>query len=257
MTATDDSKIVFVGSSRAHRHYDAPFVTDSLGIPAINLGEDGRGISYQYPLLAGYLNNNNPDIIVLEISPAIDGKWNERISMLYPLANNCAEIPRTASLIDPNNQYYLLSSLYRYNSNLLNEFRNYWHPFDATKSRGFDPVAVKKAPKGTFAPTTRTYLDSTDPTELQILENLIELCQSKHIKLVGVISPIYADVRRRHDIDSVFASHYVPLIDNINYRQNLAPEEYFKDQTHLNIRGAREYTKYVMRQLTDSIKVEF
>lgn len=52
----------------------------------------------------------------------------------------------------------------------------------------------------------------------------------------------------------IFKANNIPLIDNISYRLPLEPDEYFKDETHLNECGAREYTKYVIRQLSDSLQ---
>lgn len=255
MSGRDYYDIIFIGSSRAHRHYDTPFINDSLGLKAFNAGEDGRGLSYQYPVLKSYLFNNNPRLIVLELSPSLDGKWNDRIAMLYPLADKYNDIVSTAERIDPANKYYLKSGLYRYNSNMINEVRGLRHPF-TTKSLGFDPVPVGKASQGMFdAARTRTYLRPIDIVECSILEDMIYLCKDKNIQLVGVISPIYGKVDRKHDIDSIFKANNIPFIDNTSFRLPLAPNEYFKDETHLNIRGAREYTKYVIRQLSDSLRL--
>lgn len=255
MSGRDHYDIIFIGSSRAYRHYDAPFINDSLGFKAFNAGEDGRGLSYQYPELKAYLSHNNPRLIVLELSPSIDGKWNERIAMLYPLADKYSDIVSTAEKIDPANKYYLKSGLYRYNSNMINELRGLRNPF-VTKSFGFDPVPVRKAPQGTFdADRTRTYLRPIDTVECSILEDLIHLCNDKNVRLVGVISPIYGKIDRRLDVDSIFKANNIPFIDNTSFRLPLDPEEYFKDETHLNIRGAREYTKYVMHQISDSLNL--
>lgn len=255
MSGSDYYDILFVGSSRAHRHYDTPYITDSLGFKTFNAGEDGRGLTYQYPLLKSYLQHNNPKIVVLEISPAIDGKWNERISMLYPLVKKYDEVISVAEMIDDANKYYLQSNLYRYNSNLISEMRGLRHPF-TNNTLGFDPVLVSKAPAGTFDDNNiRSYLTPVDSVEYQVLSDMIRMCKSKDVDLVGVISPIYGKIDRRHDIDSIFRAYNVHFIDNTSFRLPLEPNNYFKDATHLNILGAREYTKYIMHQLTDSLQV--
>lgn len=255
ITQKDDSEIVFIGSSRAHRHYDAPYITDSLGIKAFNAGEDGRGLTFQLPLLTKYLQRNHPKVVVLEMSASIDGKWNDRIGMLYPLANKCTQVIDVSTRIDGFNQYYLKSNLYRYNSNLVNELRNSRHPFKLLPNRGFDPVSIQKAPEGTFAESTRHYLEPTDSIERAILIDIINLCKERDVALVGIMSPIYANIERRYEIDSIFAQYKVPLIDNMGYRLPLSPNEYFKDQTHLNVYGARAYTKHIMQQLRDSLMI--
>ena len=87
------------------------------------------------------------------------------------------------------------------------------------------------------------------------LEDVIHLCKYKNIQLVGIVSPIYGKTDRKHDIDSIFKVNNIPFIDNTSFRLPLEPNEYFKDETHLNSRGAREYTKYVMRQISDSLNL--
>lgn len=255
MAGQENYDVFFVGSSRAHRHYDTPFISDSLGLKSFNAGEDGRGLSYQYPLLSAYLNNRTPRLVVLEVSPEISGKWNERISMLYPLARKYNEITDVAQLIDRYNKYYLMSNLYRYNSNLTSEIRGIRNPFTIEKL-GFDPLPVAKAPKGTFEDNSiRRYQSTIDTIECRILNDLISMCKSKNVTLVGIISPIYGKIERNNTVDSIFMSNGIMLIDNSSYRLPLEPNDYFKDATHLNVRGAREYTKYVMHQLCDSLQL--
>lgn len=255
LTQTDDSEIIFFGSSRAHRHYDTPYITDSLGIKAFNAGEDGRGLTFQLPLMKHYLENNHPSIIVLELPTSLDGKWNNRISMLYPLSNTCPDITEVAEEIDPYNRYYLKSSLFRYNSNIVNEFRNHLHPFKMLPNRGFDPISNILTPDGIFANAVYDHSDSSDTIELNILTEIINLSLNNQIPLVGIISPIYGEVKRRHDIDSIFARYNIPFLDNTDFRLQEKPNTYFKDPSHLNRYGARQYTMYVMQQLTDSLKI--
>ena len=255
MSTIDNYDLIFVGSSRAHRHYDTPYITDSLGIKAFNAGEDGRGITYQYPILKAYLQKNHPKFVVIDLSTSLDGKWNDRISMLYPLANKYNEIMDVAEMIDPDNKYYLKSNLYRYNSNLITEIRGLRHPFSSSSTLGFDPAPVRKASKGNFVKNKiRSYSNKIDSIEYNLLIELIGLCKNKSVNVVGIFSPIYGSIERPHDIDRIFKANNIPLIDNISYRLPLEPDEYFKDETHLNERGAREYTKYVIRQLSDSLQ---
>lgn len=160
-----------------------------------------------------------------------------------------------AEMIDPDNKYYLKSNLYRYNSNLITEIRGLRHPFSPSSTLGFDPAPVRKASKGTFVKNKiRSYSNKIDSIEDNLLIELIGLCKNKSVNVVGIFSPIYGNIDRPHDIDRIFKANNILLIDNISYRLPLEPDEYFKDEIHLNERGAREYTKYVIRQLSDSLQ---
>lgn len=254
MSCHDKYEIIFVGSSRAHRHYDTPFINDSLGIKTFNAGDDGRGLTYQCPELKAYLNRNTPKLVVLDLSPALDGKWNERISMLYPLANIFNEISDIAEKVEANNKFYLKSSLFRYNSNLITELSGLRHPFSAESTYGYNPVPVRLVPEEIFKQDKpRSYSHQIDSIEYNILIDLIKLCKNKRVNLVGVFSPIYGNIERSHDIDSIFEAYNIPLIDNITFRLPLKPNKYFNDATHLNEIGAREYTKHVIYQISDSL----
>ena len=50
--------IVILGSSRASHHYVPHIITDSLGLTCVNLGEDGQGILYNYPIAHMVMKNN-------------------------------------------------------------------------------------------------------------------------------------------------------------------------------------------------------
>ena len=45
LVMTDAHDVIIFGSSRARNHYDAPYLTDSLGLDVYNAGYDGNGSS--------------------------------------------------------------------------------------------------------------------------------------------------------------------------------------------------------------------
>lgn len=255
LSSREDYDLIFLGSSRANHHYDTPYIADSLGIRAFNAGQDGRGLSYQYPLLKAYLSHHKPRLVVLEMHLALDGARNGRIALLYPLAEKYEEIGEAAELLDPANKLYLRSALYRYNSNLVYEARGILHPY-SNVSLGYDPLPPKKVPEDMLKEEKRYWFPSEiDPTECRMLENIISLCKDRDIPLVGVISPVYERVWRTAVIDSILQANHIPLIDNSAYRLPLDAPEYFRDEMHLNAVGAREYTKYFMRQIADTLRL--
>lgn len=255
LSKPDDSDIVFFGSSRAYHHYDTPFITDSLGIKAFNAGEDGRGLTFQLPLIKTYLENNKPKLLVLEVFDQLDGFWNDRIAMLYPLVDDYPEIKTAAIEVNPYNKFFLNSNLYRYNSNVINELKNKSHPFTADNSRGFSPTTPNPPGVPVILIEEPQIKKPIDPVEENALKNILEFCIEKDIKVIGVNSPIYQTKKSLGVSDSIFRSYNFPFIDNTTFRLPLAPEEYFKDNAHLTEKGAREYTKYFMKQITDSLKL--
>ena len=47
----DQHDILILGSSRAHHHYDTPFLSDTLNLDVYNAGYDGNGVILAYGIL--------------------------------------------------------------------------------------------------------------------------------------------------------------------------------------------------------------
>ena len=250
----NDAKIVFFGSSRANHHYDTPYITDSLRIKAFNAGEDGRGLTYQLPLIKTYLELNKPELIILEVFPSLDGSWNDRISLLYPYIDKNSYILEAAKMLDPNNKIYLRSKLFQHNSNLVSELKNQLNPFDPRKSQGFVPLPPISHSNLSLIPTDSN-AKQLDQIEVNALREILETARNRNIKIVGVISPLYIAQRPVIQTDTLFKELGFHFIDNSMVRFQGKPETYFQDNSHLNELGALEYTKYFMRQVLDSLQL--
>lgn len=249
----DTSRIAFFGSSRAKHHYDTPFITDSLGISAINAGEDGRGLSYHLPIIKKYLSRNSPTLIVLDVLPTMDGNWNDRITLLYPYISSNPEILEAALLVDSNNKFYLKSNFYRHNGNLISEVKSKRNPYDPG-SLGFDPIPPIIS--DSIIPEKNDSVNfSADQIEEKVLREILDLCKEKNINIIGIISPTYGTGFKKSQPEEIFREYGFHFIDNRNFRLALAPEKYFLDGSHLNKYGAQEYTKFIMHQICDSLNL--
>lgn len=252
MMSDADADIVVFGSSRASHHYDTPFMTDSLGIKSYNAGQDGRGLTFHLPLLKSYLRHNAPDIVLLELLPTMDGYWNDRISMLFPLSDIDESIVEEAYDINPYYSFYLKSNLYRHNSNLVDEVKARLHPYDLD-SRGFDPLVPDKKHDFESLQVSDEGVGSADSIETKALVDIIKTCRDKNIKLVAVISPIYGEVKINRRLLDVLENENVMFLDNRALDLGSDRAKYFNDPMHMNALGARKYTEFVTKQLRDSV----
>ena len=254
LNENNEFRLVIFGSSRANHHYDTPYLTDSIGVTSFNAGEDGRGLTYQLPLIKSYLEHNNPELIVLEMFSTMDGSWNDRLSLLYPYAQSHPHIIEAAEKVDPYNRFYLNSNLFQYNGNIVPMIKNYRNPFKPNQSYGFVPLSAEPV-----LPVIEIKVDSLniteDKLEKEVLKEILQLCKQKNIKVVGVISPVYSNERYKITSDSLFLEFGFPFIDNSDFRLPINPGNYFKDNSHLNEYGAREYTKYFYSQISDSLQL--
>ena len=68
----DCHDVLIMGSSRAHHHYDTPYLSDSLGVDVYNAGYDGNGVILAYGILELVLERYQPKLIILDIEPSFD-----------------------------------------------------------------------------------------------------------------------------------------------------------------------------------------
>ena len=96
------------------------------------------------------------------------------------------------------------------------------------------------------------------------LKKIIKLCKDKNINLTLVILPSTdaflqeaGDYEGMHDYYQALTDEYnIPLYDFINYEDRLEdfPNEYFKDNNHLNLTGSRIFGNMFIDMLEQGIK---
>ena len=68
----DKHDILVLGSSRAHHHYDSPFLSDTLGLDVYNAGYNGNGVVLAYGILEMAIKNYKPKLVIFDVEPAFD-----------------------------------------------------------------------------------------------------------------------------------------------------------------------------------------
>lgn len=245
-----NAKIIFCGSSRAAHHYDTKYITDSLKIKSFNTGLDGKGLTYNYAIINSILNNdsnNTIKVIILETLPGeLSGALNSRISELYPYINNDNNIFDIATKIDKNNYWLLKLNLYKHNSVIFGEIKNFFHTYDL-HNNGFEPLEPRKmiGLSETFDKTN----ENIDSLAKYCFVNIIKKCHWKGVKLIVVMSPELYKRNYNEEIIEICKQYGISFIDNRAFRLSIPTDEYFNDNWHMNKIGAKEYTKYFMEQI--------
>lgn len=243
-------KLVVVGSSRASHHYDTKYFTDSLDLPSYNLGMDGRGLTYYEAVLMSYLDNNRPEIIVLDLLPSdFDGNLNERVSALYPYMKGNRHIERISREVSPSNSLTLKSNLYAYNAALLPELKWKLQKYNPD-NLGFIPLEPKK-----MNGMVESELDisaNIDSVSLMSFNNIVKTARERNIKLVVVVSPIFNKLKGMDNFNRIVNQYdNVYFINDASF-QFKEPSAMYNDNAHLNKDGARVFSKKFISQL-DSI----
>lgn len=252
---TDD--IIIFGSSRAEHHYNAQMISDSLGIPCYNCGEGGCGILLAYGRLLMLLERYTPKTIIYEVTPGFDfhdGKDNYQY--LYRLKQHY-DRPGVDSIfwnVDPTERYKMVSGTYRHNSSFLQNLVVYFtRKSTDTGIKGFraineemDTMKVKKI-RIAYDSEEEEYV--YDSLKIQYIDKFLD--KTKDINLVFVVSPVWygQDTLVLEPIKDICKKRNVPLIDFSNDPKYVHNNKYFKDGSHLNARGADEFTHDLIVEL--------
>ena len=246
--------ILIFGSSRAVHHYNAQMLEDSLGMSCYNCGDDGNGIILSYGRLKMIESRKTPKIIIQDIAVTFDLLNNDNHTYLGWLKSRYDRegIKEIFEDIDQTEKYKMQSYLYRYNSKFLQNVFVYLTSFSTdTGVKGFRPLNggldPMKVNRNRVITTNNQY--DFDPLKLDFVNKFVDLCGDA--KLLFVVSPIWygSDTAQYQPIKEICREHAIPFLDYSNHPKYLHNDEFFKDGTHLNARGADEFTRDMIVEL--------
>ena len=242
----DKHDVLILGSSRAHHHYDTPFLSDTLGLDVYNAGYDGNGVVLAVGILEMVLNRYTPQMVLFDIEPSFDIKVYDKdnkhiryISNLKPyyMEHGVSQIIKDVSMEEWRK---VQSGLIRYNTEILGMV--------------VDNIINRGTEKGGYAPMTGRILNEPVPRvaqELELdafklgyIEKMISLCQSYDIPIVLVASPKYGmqNSTVMTPVKEIAEKLDVPFLDYYAEPTFNAHKEWFKEPMHLNRDGARVFS---------------
>lgn len=251
LTSLRDIDILIVGSSRARRHYDTPYISEQLSCRAYNVGYDAIGITFYLAMIKSILDKTEPRLLIVDaLAHEFSGELNDRINNLNPYIALNHKIMDVAIEIDPIKRYTLRSSLVRYNSSLLDMWNLQWRKSYDPSSLGFcldDRIGPENFPKVEVATP-----QNVDPVASHCMEEIAEICRERGIDLIVLTSPDYFVRNDPSPVGPFCAEHNIKFFDFSKLRfDGLDEYEYFLDFQHLNSRGARLYTQYLLDKLPE------
>ncbi len=245
---TNEDILIF-GSSRAVHHYNAPMLSDSLGLTCYNCGDDGCGIILSYGRLLMSLESHQPKIAIQDINPSYDVHISDNRQFIGFLKTHYKHpgITEMIQSIDPLENIKMKSNLYRFNSKLHHMFFVYLTKLsNDTGIQGFRPSAgtmdTMKISKHRGEPSL-----SVDTVKMRFINQFINAAGSA--KVFFVVSPIWygMDQRELQPVKDICIKRGVLFIDFSNDPKYVHQDKYFKDGTHLNSQGADEFTKDLIK----------
>lgn len=253
----DKHDVLILGSSRAHHHYDTPFLSKTLGLDVYNAGFNGNGVVLAYGVLEMTLHRYCPKLVLFDIEPAFDiyvyDKDNHHIRYIkslkpYYKEAGVPEIIKDVSIVEWRK---VQSGLIRYNTEILGMAVD--NVIDrGTERGGFQPLSGKidkePEPKAVRQPVI-------DPFKLAYIEKIVKLCQRNNVSLLLVGSPKYGqkDSEALRPVKRIAEKYGVLFLDYYAEPSFMAHKEYFKEPMHLNCEGARVFSEMIAKYIKNEL----
>lgn len=259
LTESQDD-LMILGSSRAAHHYVPQIFEDSLGLTCYNAGSDGMCIYYHYGILASRIQRGCPPKLIIlevistdaEVSQGATFSLDAALDRYAPHYGEFAEIDSLFAFNGWKEKVKLMSKTYKYNSKLVQTIKCNYIPWP--EDRGYEALSgVMKVTEGEEV-TDVLLLASDKPNieerKLAYLQKFIDKCKDNDIKLYMCYSPYFSQEvpKSIRMIEGLAEKNNVRFL-NYGNDGRFQKTEYFQDASHLNDKGAKEYSKEIANVL--------
>jgi len=258
-----NAPVVIIGSSRAKHHYVSNVLKDSLNVDVYNCGLDGCFMLYQTCMINGILQRYAPEMIIWDIEPLILSSDNEgveldRLNSLFPFYETNNYVRTIVQKRSKFEKYKLYSKSYRYNSRLLPLLYKSVMP-DYPYENGYAPISNIGYSFPTRDTTLSIYSEHFLDYRKDLLEETIELCRNSGVDIVFSFSPRlskseYRKTRSFRELERLSIDYGITMIDSYHDDEFMSDSTLFKDQAHLNDRGAHLFSSGIARKIAQYLK---
>lgn len=247
------SDLIVIGSSRAEAHYDCQVLKDSFpSFSVFNCGVDGQLFYYIATSLNCIMDRYTPKVVIwdFQLKDLVDDT-PENLSLLYPYYYNNFRVKEILDLQDPSLKYQLWINSYRYNGTASRILR----AMDMKDSGNFGFLSHDSADKSRKIDCKDDVLKGQVliPVKVRLLKTLILRAKKQGVKLIMCISPSFnryvGSSATISCLQQLSAEYGVPFINDSQMKLFLAKDELWYDTGHLNAKGARIFTKELIKQI--------
>jgi hypothetical protein len=261
-----NAQIVVTGSSRAVSHYDPRIIETQTGRSAFNLGRNGSQTDMQVAVLKAYLEHNRkPDIVIhnLDAFTFVTTREVYAPAQYVPYLYD-EELYRPLRKINPDTWKSRYVPLYGY---VVDDMNFSW----ILGLKGFFGWSPREDFFLGFNPRSKKWTDDfqrfkaenpdgvswgIEPAGIQLMDDLIRLCQKRGIQLIFVYSPEYAEMQKLtknrtevfHNFHKLADRNQVPLWNYSDW-SFASDTDYFTNSQHLNAEGAAIFSEDVANRL--------
>lgn len=256
----DYHDVIVLGSSRALRHYDTPFLSDTLGLDVYNAGYPGNGVVLAYGLLEMILERYHPKLVLFDVEPSFDiyvyepdNHHKRYITRLKPYFRNAA-VGNIIKDVSKEEWIKVHSGMLRYNTKFVNLL------IEAVKHKssptaGFEPLYGVYTKEPSKKPKEEREIDIF---KLKYVEKLLELAKSHSVPIAVVSSPRYGVdfVSDLQPVIDICDKHKVPFMNYYSDMYFIQHKEWFNDSMHLNAEGARIFSAKIASDINGLLSID-
>ena len=253
-----NAPIILLGASTCACGIDSEILEKEIGKKVFNGGLNDQRLEFFDVMNEAILKRNQaPELVILVLRDNdLTTTDNGRLAMMniYYHGGN-AKLDRYLNGGDLKQKILLSSVLYRINTFWWRIMLYHFKSFNELAHGGF---IAKPVPK--FLPSSRELVEEKQDSavnlhKIQCLKNIYAACQKAGTKLWIMIAPEYfrcsPGFERQGEkvIRQFCAEHNIPFINDSHHPDYTSRPEYFFDNHHLNINGAKVYTERVLQLL--------
>lgn len=196
--------------------------------------------------------HHKPKLIIYDVSTSFnlyEGESNQRYLGWLRADYDREGIKPIFTTIEPSEEYKMMSMLYRHNSKFMQVLTDYVHPIFGIEGNGYLPL------KGEMDRMKIRYINKEQSLPLvdsQIIDFIHKLINELDgVKILFVASPTWygSGNDTYQPIKEICYRRNLPFVDYSMDKKYIHQYQYFKDGTHLNARGADEFTKDLIKEL--------
>ncbi len=263
LTKKKNVDFLIFGTSRAKHHFNPDSLFDTH-LEGYNAGINGTGgIIYNTVLLDLCIHHNvNPKLIILQLDVMdfcdASNNYSSDLIFLYPFYNE-SKVLRDFVAKDGWKETLLAhSNLYRFNGKLYNIAFNFLKKNSVVDNNGFVPlIGVIDTTKLAIRAAKCTTIDKNNK-QLDALNQFYNMCTNNKIELKIVLPPSYKNYIYFPNLDDEFTTYLkakMPKATLLNYSnieccKSISGHDNWKDELHLNEKGAAVFSKIVNNQIS-------
>ena len=247
-----DSEIVILGSSRGAHHYVTSQLKDSLNHflhkehSVYNASLDGNFANSNSCAAEIILNRYKPKLVIYDISEGqLKVKSNQSLQSVFYKKDTIVQ--RYIDGMGLKNKILMKSNLFIYNQTIVRFLSSIAYP--KQYDDGYIPVygsTLDTIKKQTIKESISNDLDEYTKTNF---ENVLKKYSKSNVRLIIVSSPRFRPKDNNIQLAKICNKYNTPFIDLYDVQYFNKHPELFKDNVHLNDKGAHVFTALLFEQL--------